>query len=111
MRNLLMAAAAFVPLAILGARALAADTPAPAGPPPGPGLELINQRCVFCHNTAQIFSQRKAPEVWAATVEQMANRGAEVSPEEMKVIVDYLAKNYGAPAAPAASPPAAPQQH
>jgi hypothetical protein len=103
-----MATAALVPLAVIGARALAADPPATAGPPPGPGLELINQRCVFCHNTAQIFSQRKTPEAWSATVEQMANRGAEVSPEEMKVITDYLAKNYGAPAAPAAG---APPQH
>lgn len=109
MRNVLMTAA-LVPLVIIGARALAADPPAAASPPPGPGLELINQRCVFCHNTAQIFSQRKAPEAWSATVEQMANRGAEVSPEEMKIITDYLAKNYGAPAAPAA-PPSPPQQH
>jgi hypothetical protein len=110
MRNIFMAAAALVPLAVIGARALAADPPAAAGPPPGPGLELINQRCVFCHNTAQIFSQRKTPEAWAATVEQMANRGAEVSPDEMKIITDYLAKNYGASAAPEASPPP-PQQH
>jgi len=110
MRNLLITAAALLPLAIVGARALAADTPAPAAPPPGPGLELINQRCVFCHNTAQIFSERKPAAAWSATVEQMANRGAEVSPEEMKVIVDYLAKNYGAPTESAASA-SAPQQH
>jgi hypothetical protein len=35
----------------------------------------------------------------------MADRGAEVSPDEMKVIVDYLSKNYAA--APGATPPAA----
>ena len=107
MRNILLTATALVSIAIIGARALAADPPAAAAPPPGPGLDLINQRCIFCHNTVQVFSQRKTPEAWSATIEQMANRGAEVSPEEMKVIVDYLAKNYGAPAAPA-SPP---QQH
>ena len=105
MRNTLLTVTALASLAVLGARALAADPPAAAGPPPGPGLELINQRCIFCHNTAQIFSQHKSPEAWSTTVEQMANRGAEVSPEEMKIIIDYLAKNYGAPAAAAAPPP------
>jgi len=109
MRNVLLTVAAVTSLAALGARAFAADSPATAGPPPGPGLDLINQRCIFCHNTAQIFSEHKSPEAWSATVEQMANRGAEVSPEEMKTIVDYLAKNYGAPAAAAAPPPTPPK--
>jgi len=106
MRNLFLTVAALTSLAALGARALAADPPATAGPPAGPGLDLINQRCIFCHNTAQIFSQHKSPEAWSATVEQMATRGAEVSPEEIKIITDYLAKNYGAPAA--AAPPSPP---
>jgi mono/diheme cytochrome c family protein len=105
MRTIFLSAA-MLPLLALGARALAAD--APAGPPPGPGLDLINQRCVFCHNSAQIFSEHKTAPGWAATVEQMANRGAEVSPEEMKTIVDYLAKNYGASDQPATP---APPQH
>ena len=104
MRKILVTAA-LLPFVALGARALAADMPTP---PPGPGLDLINERCVFCHNSAQIFTQRKTAPAWSATVEQMAARGAEVSPEEMKVITDYLAKNYAgpdpttAPATPAA---------
>lgn len=69
-----------------------------AAPPAGPGLTLINNRCGFCHSTAQVFSQRKTPAAWAATVQSMADRGAEVSPEEQKTIVDYLAKNFAAPA-------------
>jgi len=111
MRNILLTLAAMASLTALGARALAADPPAAAAPAAGPGLDLINQRCIFCHNTAQIFSQHKSPAAWSATVEQMANRGAEVSPEEMKIIVDYLAKNYGAPAAAEASPSAPPQKN
>jgi hypothetical protein len=106
MRDIFLGTAIVLTLGLLGARALA-DAPPP--PPPGPGLDLINQRCIFCHNTVQIFSQHKTPEAWSATVEQMANRGAEVSPEEMKTIVDYLAKNYGTPAQGSAA--AAPAQH
>jgi len=102
MRAILLTAA-LLPLVALGARALAAD--APPSPPPGAGLDLINQRCAFCHNSAQIFSQHKSAAAWAATVDQMANRGAEVSPEEMKTIVDYLSKNYGAPEQDTAATP------
>jgi len=85
MRNTFLAAAILTPMLVLAARALAADTPAP---PPGPGLDLINQRCIFCHNTVQIFSQHKTPAAWNETVERMAGRGAELSPEEMKTIED-----------------------
>jgi hypothetical protein len=100
-----MIAVAALPLVVIvAARALAAGT-VPAAPPPGPGLDLINQRCVFCHNTGQIFSQHKTPAAWSATVEQMANRGAEVSPDEEKIIVDYLAKNYGGADKSAPPPP------
>jgi hypothetical protein len=98
--------AATVPLVlVVAARALAAGADTPAGPPPGPGLDLINQRCVFCHNTAQVFSQHKTPAAWSATVQQMENRGAELSPDEEKVVVDYLATNYGGADKSAPPPP------
>jgi hypothetical protein len=83
--------------------------PATTGtPPPGPGLDLINQRCGFCHTTASIFTNHKSRDDWAATVQQMADRGAAVTPAEMKTIVDYLAANYpaanGAGDAPSPTP-------
>ncbi|UIJ44163.1 hypothetical protein LZK98_13895 [Sphingomonas cannabina] len=93
-------------LPVIGARALSQQAPAPAAaaaatPPPGPGLDLINERCGFCHSTAQVFQKRRTEAEWAATVQGMADRGAEVSPEEIKVITTYLAKNYAAaPATP-----------
>ena len=78
-------------LPLIGAGALAQQVPATgavATPPPGPGLDLINERCGFCHTTGQ----------------GMADRGAEVSPEEIKTITSYLAKNYAS--APGAGPSA-----
>lgn len=94
-------------LPVIGARALPQQAPAPAAaaavPPPGPGLDLINERCGFCHSTAQVFQKRRTEAEWAATVQGMADRGAEVSPEEIKVITAYLVKNYAAvPATPSA---------
>ena len=91
--------------ATLMVRAVAteAQTVQPANvtpPPPGPGLDLINQRCIYCHSTAQIFTTRKSPQEWAQTVQKMADRGAEVSPDEQNVIVSYLAKNFASDSQP-----------
>jgi len=86
-------------LALLGLHGLKA---APPAPPPGPGLSLINERCVSCHTTDTIFAQRKSPADWTATVQLMADRGADVSSDEMATIADYLSKNY--PASAGAAP-------
>lgn len=98
-----------LPLGAAGA--WAQQTPAPTAavaPPPGPGLDLINERCGFCHTTAQVFQTRRSEADWAATVQGMADRGAEVSPDEIKTITAYLAAHYAAApgAASAAAPPA-----
>lgn len=98
--------------ATIGGGALAAGLALETPPPPGPGLDLINTRCGFCHTPAQATGVRKTPAAWAAVVQSMIDRGAELSPEEQKVVVDYLSTNNapksdGAPAAGAA-PPAAP---
>ena len=94
-------------LSLMGAGALAQQAPAAgaATPPPGPGLDLINERCGFCHTIGQVFQKRRTEADWAATVQGMADRGAEVSPEEIKTITAYLAHNYAlAPSAPGAAP-------
>ncbi|WP_448664196.1 hypothetical protein ACG3SL_05835 [Sphingomonas sp. CJ20] len=73
---------------------------APASPlPPGPALDLLNQACVSCHTLTTITAKRKSADDWAATIQQMAGRGAEVSPEEAATLTAYLAKNL--PAEPA----------
>jgi hypothetical protein len=103
----LTTAAALLAVSLIGMRAFGANPPIAAAtgtPPPGPGLALINERCGFCHSTGQVFAARKSQGEWTATVQSMADRGAEVSPDEIKVIADYLGTNFGAPAAPAAHP-------
>ena len=88
---------------------LLAQQTAPAGPPPGPGLELIQRSCVSCHDLYTIIDKRKTPDEWATTVGTMADRGAVVTPDEMKIIEDYLTQNFAVPSGPtsaASSPPA-----
>ena len=77
----------------------AAATPAP---PPGPGLAIINEKCSACHSTASVFSQHRSPDDWAATVQLMVDRGADLSPDETSVVIGYLAENFPAEAKPAA---------
>lgn len=91
--------------AVLGSTVLAAASgtapqaaPASTPPPPGPGLDLINERCGFCHTTQQVFSTRKTPKDWALVVQSMIDRGAELTPEEQKTVDAYLAANYALPA-------------
>jgi hypothetical protein len=74
--------------------ALSAQQSAPAEAPPGPGLELIQRSCVGCHDLYIVIQKRKTPAEWANTLGLMADRGAEVTPDEMKVIEDYLAHNF-----------------
>lgn len=62
--------------------------------PPGPGLDLIQRSCVGCHDIYMITSKRKTPEQWATTVGLMADRGAEVTPDEMQIIEEYLSQNF-----------------
>jgi len=63
-------------------------------PPSGAGLELIQRSCVGCHDIYMITSKRKTPEQWATTVGLMADRGAEITPDEMQIIEEYLSQNF-----------------
>lgn len=74
--------------------AVSAQQSASGEAPPGQGLELIQRSCVSCHDLYTIIQKRKTPAEWANTLGLMADRGAEVTPDEMKVIQDYLAHNF-----------------
>ena len=71
---------------------------APTEPPPGPGLDLMQRSCVGCHDIYMITAKRKTPDEWATIVGLMADRGAEVTPDEMQVIESYLSQNFSTPA-------------
>jgi hypothetical protein len=90
--GLVISAAILLSGAALGA--LSAQQSASAEPPPGVGLELIQRSCVGCHDLYTIIQKRRTPAEWANTLGLMADRGAEVTPDEMKVIQDYLAHNF-----------------
>jgi hypothetical protein len=63
-------------------------------PPAGEGLEIIQRACINCHDIYMITTKRKTPDEWAALVGVMVDRGADVTPEEMQIIEEYLSKNF-----------------
>jgi mono/diheme cytochrome c family protein len=65
----------------------------------GAGKDLVSAKCVACHSLDYI--QMNSPFLdhkgWENTVAKMINvMGANISPEEARVITQYLAEHYGA---------------
>lgn len=76
-------------LVLLSAKA--ADTPLPEGP----GKDIVETTCTDCHSLERIKAQRLNEEGWDAIIREMIETGAAINPDDVKVIVDYLTKNFG----------------
>jgi len=74
----------------------AASSMAPEGLPPGPGAAILTKSCTVCHGVDQVTSQHQSAGQWRDTVNQMIGMGADVSDPDSAVLIDYLAKNFGA---------------
>jgi len=80
--------------------------PAAAAPlPAGPGQELVANTCTQCHDLDVVTAMHQSRDQWQTTVATMNDRGAGLSPADLTTVVDYLAKNFGPSAGPAAAAP------
>lgn len=63
----------------------------------GVGDDTVRRNCVACHSTDYIVRQpRLDASQWEGEVKKMVSVfGARLSDSDIKVIADYLAKNYG----------------
>jgi mono/diheme cytochrome c family protein len=79
------------------------SSPLPAGAPPpiqaslpaGTGKDLVEARCVTCHDLLRIVASRRPKADWDGIVANMVNRGATATPDERQTIVAYLATQFG----------------
>ena len=62
--------------------------------PPGAGLDVLNKRCVSCHESDIISSQKLSLVGWTRSIDKMVRWGATISPEERKVLEPYLAQHF-----------------
>jgi cytochrome c5 len=58
------------------------------------GAALLEQRCSVCHPSARPKSKQKTPEQWETTVTRMMGKGAQLTPEEKKELIDHLSETY-----------------
>jgi len=63
----------------------------------GAGEDTVRRNCVVCHSTDYIVRQpRLDASQWEGEVKKMINVfGARISDPDIKIIADYLVKNYG----------------
>lgn len=72
----------------------------PATLPPGKGKAIVQRTCISCHALKVVTAKRASKEQWSALVDQMISRGADLNDDEVEIIVDYLARNFGTTKAP-----------
>ncbi len=77
--------------------------------PEGDGKAIATENCQACHKLTNLTKAHKSLDDWKDTVQTMIDRGANVPPDKVDTLVQYLAKNFGPkdPSSPApASTPA-----
>jgi cytochrome c5 len=62
--------------------------------PAGAGLDVLNKRCISCHETDIITSQKLSLTGWTRSVDKMVRWGATITPEEREVLQPYLAQQF-----------------
>ncbi len=63
--------------------------------PAGPGADVLKQRCVSCHESDIITSQKLSLTGWTRSVDKMVRWGAAITPAEREVLQPYLAASFG----------------
>ena len=63
--------------------------------PQGPGGDVLKAKCVSCHESDIIVSQRLSLAAWTRSVDKMVRWGATITPAEREVLHPYLAANFG----------------
>ena len=61
-----------------------------AGGESSQGAQLVEERCVTCHDLDTVYSHTFSREQWLEQVNLMVSRGARLTEEERDIVVDYL---------------------
>jgi cytochrome c5 len=59
------------------------------------GRELVEDVCTYCHGLQKLQGQELSREDWRGLIKGMIFEGAPVTDEELSLILDYLAANFG----------------
>jgi hypothetical protein len=87
----------------VGAGLLAIGTAASQGLalPAGPDRDLVSRECQACHDLSMVLAAKGLTrDGWNATIDEMAEYGMRVAPDDRAKILDYLANYLGSQAPP-----------
>ena len=59
------------------------------------GRQLVLEACTACHTLDRVRSQRLTSEEWRQTIAGMLSEGVPLTDDEVTLVVDYLARNFG----------------
>jgi len=62
--------------------------------PDGPGKPEVIKVCGGCHDAEIVLANLKTPGEWSETLQNMAQQGAEATPNEWRLIEQYLDLNF-----------------
>ena len=62
--------------------------------PAGAGLDVLKRRCVSCHESDIISSQKLTLTGWTRSIDKMVRWGTPITPEEREVLQPYLAQHF-----------------
>jgi competence protein ComEA len=63
--------------------------------PAGPGKDAFVAVCGACHAPEIVIDLKKSRDGWSATIDDMVDKGASGTDQQMQDILDYLSKNFG----------------
>jgi competence protein ComEA len=63
--------------------------------PAGPGKDSFVAVCGACHSPEIVLDQKKSRDGWSATMDDMVDKGASGTDQQMQDILSYLSKNFG----------------
>ncbi len=66
------------------------STDSPATATEDPVKALIEERCSDCHNTSIIYNANYDESGWSDVIDQMIQKGADLSDEEKAQIIEWL---------------------
>lgn len=70
-------------------------TPEPTPTPtPHPGKAVLSSRCISCHQLNRVENAAFDEEGWQLVVDRMVLNGAQLSDEQVSLVVDYLVQTY-----------------
>lgn len=63
--------------------------------PEGEGRQVVADTCSQCHELSFVTDTRRTQGQWQYIVSMMIDMGAPLAEDQVEVVVDYLAKNFG----------------